>query len=1028
MNNIRPAIECLLNLLLPAVLIVTFTPRCVAATAVFSDADTTTLGNWKGIYGADGSNVIGGTSSYPPYAAVNSSGTSTYVWANNTTDARALQSASGSGRLAGTWYSSTAFSVDINLTDSQPHTVALYFLDWEVSGRTETVTVYDASSHATLDTQTLSNFGGGVYLVWTITGHVTATMTKTNGANAVVGGLFFSPPAVIGTPTATVSFVKLDLTTQGKWTTVYGSDGYDIINDSQSLASYLNAITPTGNSSFTWSASTTDVRALQRGSGSGQIAACWFSSGAFTVDLNLTGGAEHNVAAYFLDWEGSGRTERIDLLDTGTGILLDSRTLASFSGGQYLIWAISGHVTLRIATLTGANAVISGLFFDTQVTTPTSTAAFVTVDAATQGNWNVPYGVGNGPYGTDGYLIPNDSTRTPSYATPAVTGASTYTWISSTGDGRSLVTGSGSSRIASTWFANKGFSIDLNLSDSNTHQVALYSVDWDQGERAETFQVLDFGTGAVLDTRSIASFMGGVYVVWNIKGHVIVTVSLTGGSNAVVSGLFFGSGTLYRPAANPTQTENAMPGTISWQLTNPATANEIEGYASLASVTANNQISVFVNTTDPTYTLQIYRMGWYNGAGARQVLGPITLNGVRQPTPAPDPITGLLECNWTNPYVLTVPSASSWPSGVYLVKLTGSNSGKQSYIIFVVRDDTRSSKYLFQTAVMTYQAYNAWGGKSLYAFNSTSAQPAYKVSFNRPYALGSQSQSKWGVGAGHFLTTAQPIQFTPAAGWEYNMVRFLEREGYDVTYATDIDTHENGSLLLTHRGILVAGHDEYWSWQMRSNFEAARDGGVNLGFFAANTCYWQVRLEPSTVNGAVDRNIVAYKEVALTLDPYATDSDPSNDRYITTYWRKNSVKPPEDALVGVMYLADPVSGDIIIENASNSIFALTALNNGNHLANLLGYEVDEAFGDAPSTQVLLSSTPTTFSIWTPPPQGPSSNMSIYTAASGATVFGAGSIWWSWGLDDDYFSPAIRTSRLNVIAQQITRNVLTRLAQ
>jgi hypothetical protein len=1008
--------------------ILAFASNGFAATAVFTGPDTTTEGNWKGTYGADGSNVIGGTASYPAYATVTPSGNATYVWTSNTTDARALQTASGSGRIAGTWYSASSFNIDINLTDSQSHTVAIYFLDWEVSGRGQTITVQDATSHANLDTRNLSNFGNGEYLVWTLTGHVTFTVTRSAGDNAVVAGLFFSPPPIVGTPTATVSFVRTDSSTQGKWKTVYGTDGYDVISDSQSLPSYLNAVVPTGNNSYTWTSSTSDARALQKGSGAGQIAACWYSSGAFTIDLNLTGGVTHNVSAYFLDWEVSGRTEKIDLIDTGTGIVLDSRTVVGFGGGQYWVWTISGHVTMRISALGGDNAVISGLFFDQSGNVqPTSTATFVTTDTVTQGNWNVPYGVGKGPYGTDGYVIPNDSTKFPSYATTSVTGAAPYTWIGSNGDGRSLITGSGSSRIASTWFSNSAFSLDVNLTDSNVHQIALYCVDWDNGARAEKIQVLDYATGVVLDTRSISSFVGGVYLVWNIKGHVTVTVSLTGGANAVVSGIFFGGGTLKQPTSNPIQTENSLPGTSSWQLTNPATANEIEGYASLTSVTANNQISFFVNTRDPTYTLQIYRMGWYGGTGARQVLGPITLTGIPQPTPVPDPTTGLMECAWTNPYVLTVPSASSWPSGVYLVKLTGTSSGKQSYIIFVVREDTRSSKYLFQTAVTTYQAYNNWGGKSLYAINSTNSQPAYKVSFNRPYALGAQLQSEWGVGAGHFLTTVQPVLYTPAEGWEYNMVRFLEREGYDVTYNTDVDTHENASLLLNHKGILVVGHDEYWSWQMRSNFEAARDSGVNLAFFAANTCYWQIRFEPSSVNGAVDRNIVGYKEMALTLDPYATDSNPSNDQYITTYWRKNSVKPPEDALVGVMYLVDPIASDIIIKNASNSIFTLTGLNDGNALPGLLGYEVDEAFGNAPSTQVLLSSTPTTYSMWPPPAQGPGANMSIYTAPSGATVFAAGSIWWSWGLDDDYFSPAIRTSRLNAIAQQITRNVLLRFA-
>src|SRR3979411_2822898 len=153
-------------------------------------------------------------------------------------------------------------------------------------------------------------------------------------------------------------------------------------------------------------------------------------------------------------------------------------------------------------------------------------------------------------------------------------------------------------------------------------------------------------------------------------------------------------------AANVVQDENALPGTTSWQLSNPASNREIEGYASLTSVNKGGQISLFVNTTDPNYTITVFRMGWYGGTGARQVFGPIQRAGTNQVTPAPDPATGLIECAWTNPYVLNVPA--SWVSGVYLAKLTAVPSGKDVYIIFVVRDDARSSSYLFQCSVTTY--------------------------------------------------------------------------------------------------------------------------------------------------------------------------------------------------------------------------------------------------------------------------------------------------------------------------------------
>ena len=465
-------------------------------------------------------------------------------------------------------------------------------------------------------------------------------------------------------------------------------------------------------------------------------------------------------------------------------------------------------------------------------------------------------------------------------------------------------------------------------------------------------------------------------------------------------------------AGNPIQDENALAGTSNWQLTNPATQKEIEGYASLTSVNKGGQINLLVSSADANFTIEIYRIGWYGGTGSRKLLGPIQITGGRQPNPIPDPITGLAECNWTSSYALSIPS--TWVSGVYLVKLTGTTSGKQAYITFVVRDDSRQATYLFNCSVTTYQAYNNWpgaavGGKSLYTFNSAGGVPATKVGFNRPYAF------DVGQGAGHFLN----------GGWECCMVRFMEREGYDVAYCSDIDVHENANLLLNHRAFLSVGHDEYWSWQMRTNVTAARDLGINLGFFGADTCYWQIRLEPSTVDGTLDRVEVGYKQAALTSDPYALDTDPTNDKYITRLWRFNPFTLPEEALIGIEYVYDPVNGDIVISDPTHWAAAGTNATAGQHLVGLLGYEVDGALQPTlrPYGVSVIAHSPI------PNYSGayPFSDMATYVAPSGATVFATGSIWWSWGLDD-FGVPTIHSiSRIDPTAQQITRNVLNRFA-
>jgi len=454
---------------------------------------------------------------------------------------------------------------------------------------------------------------------------------------------------------------------------------------------------------------------------------------------------------------------------------------------------------------------------------------------------------------------------------------------------------------------------------------------------------------------------------------------------------------LFAQSANPIQIENQNPGTTGWLITNTANNNEIEGYASLTSVNAGQPISFFVNTIDPEYTLTIYRLGYYGGLGGRQMTQPVTLNGIAQPIPTPDPTYGMVECQWTSPYVFAVPA--NWVSGIYVAKLIGSQSRKQRYITFVVRNDGRASDLLFQSSVSTYQAYNAWGGKSLYTYNSTDGVAAVKVSYNRPY---DDSQ-----GAGNLLQ------------WELNMASFLEQEGYDVTYSTNIDTHAAPDELLIHKAFLSVGHDEYWTYEARQNVTAARDAGVNLGFFSADICNWQIRFEASPITGDANRIQVGYKDMWME-DPDA--DDPSTYYLITTTFaqpRFTYPGHPEDALIGSMYNGkEPVDSDIIVTDASSWVFANTGLNNGDAIPGLLGYEADAEEGNQPANTILLAHSPYSVN------GGPTvyGDMTLYQATSGANVFSTGTVQWSYGLSKiSPWSPS--PSRVNPIAQQVTNNVL-----
>ena len=158
------------------------------------------------------------------------------------------------------------------------------------------------------------------------------------------------------------TFVKLDSTTQGNWKTVYGLDGYSI----QGLATLLPAyaqLTLTGGNAYTWNASTTDARALQKTTGTDRIAACWYADQNFLADINLTDGQTHPVAIYALDWDYNNRNIKLEALDAVTNAVLDTQNLTPFDSGKYLVWNLRGHVKIRVTNINASNAVISGVFF-----------------------------------------------------------------------------------------------------------------------------------------------------------------------------------------------------------------------------------------------------------------------------------------------------------------------------------------------------------------------------------------------------------------------------------------------------------------------------------------------------------------------------------------------------------------------------------------------------------------------------------------------------------------------------------------
>ncbi len=330
-----------------------------AASATFLQTDKTTQGNWKGVYGAQGYRIADDATSVPGWATVTPTGHLSWTWSPTTGDTRALQRTT-TGRVAAAMYA-TSWNVDLAFADGLPHEVAFYVLDWDRDARAQLFELIDAATGATLDRQSASGFEGGQYLVWRVTGNVRVKVTRQAGYNAVISGIFIDA-APLGSTQA--SFVRSDSTTQGNWKGTYGKAAYAIANDATSFPTSLT-LALGGSAPWTWTSSTADTRALERG-GAGRLASTWYGQ-RFTLNVGLVDGRSHQVALHVLDWDRNNRSQSVEVADAVTGAVLDRRTVADFSGGQYLVWQVTGNVTFTVTKVTGHNAVVGGVFVDRRV-------------------------------------------------------------------------------------------------------------------------------------------------------------------------------------------------------------------------------------------------------------------------------------------------------------------------------------------------------------------------------------------------------------------------------------------------------------------------------------------------------------------------------------------------------------------------------------------------------------------------------------------------------------------------------------
>jgi hypothetical protein len=477
------------------------------------------------------------------------------------------------------------------------------------------------------------------------------------------------------------------------------------------------------------------------------------------------------------------------------------------------------------------------------------------------------------------------------------------------------------------------------------------------------------------------------------------------------------------PVTSVIACENAQPGdpTSDWQVSGQGDTT-IQGFSTSMSVNVGQTAFFKINTPSRAYHIDILRIGYYQGNGARIIakglLPTATLPQSQPSSCTTDPAaTGLIDCgNWAVSASWTVPSNAV--SGLYLAHLErdDTNTGNGSLIPFVVRNDSSHSDVLFQTSDETWQAYNTWpsttNGNSLYNCfsncppgNADAYKGAAKVTYNRPWQSAVNDN-----GASWFMYA------------EYPMIRFLERNGYDVSYTSGVDVSQSGyaSTIEQHKIFTSTGHDEYWSGQQRANVEAARDAGVNLAFFSGNEVFWKTRFEPSIDGSSTpNRTLVSYKETH-----YNTPVDPQDPPTWTGTWMDPRFSPPADggrpqnALTGQLFVVNQGTTDITVPAAYSKL----RIWRGTRVATLaagqsttldqgvgdLGYEwdVDADNGYRPAGLMDLSST--TFSNaqdfidyggTTQNNSTATHHLTLYRAASGALVFGAGTVQWAWGLDN-----------------------------
>jgi Domain of unknown function (DUF4082)/Bacterial Ig domain/Cadherin-like domain len=476
------------------------------------------------------------------------------------------------------------------------------------------------------------------------------------------------------------------------------------------------------------------------------------------------------------------------------------------------------------------------------------------------------------------------------------------------------------------------------------------------------------------------------------------------------------------PTTNPIVLENQKQGTPQsvWWVDPGQDSTKLQGFTTAMSTNIGGTVQFKIDdlTGNPNYQIQIYRLGYYGGDGARLITTLQHTTSVTQPAPITNPATGEVDAgNWSVTDSWNIPSSTV--SGVYIANVLQGDPNNPTQIFqipFVVKDTNSTSNIVFQTADETWQAYNGWGGANLYGGDGPSNPPpepgaeptvgaAFAVSYNRPIV----TRDSIGTFAG-----PQDSLF----GAEYSAIYWLEENGYDVSYISGLDTSTNGALLLNHKVFMDAGHDEYWTDSQVANVQAAENAGVNLVFLSGNEMFWQTQFQTS-IDGSntANRTLVTYKDSHFEqlMNP---DGQGTGAFEAPISW--GGANMPSNAITGTLFSVDqtPTLGTITIPYNQtqlrfwrNTSIANTPTGQTASLENgLLGYEWDSSpnNGFMPAGLIDLSST----TLQEPTVNLQFGNVDLTGTAthnlveyrdptSGALVFGAGTVFWSWGLSDQH---------------------------